>query len=198
MRISEVTRHPSRQAVNTVLQAAGYTRLGAGLFGAAYEKPGRPYVLKVFTAQDQGYLDFLTLAQAHQDNPHFPRFYKRLVPVTKDYYAIRMEKLTPFDPHQFGEFAYDLFDYIQDGTPTPALEGYPELRAACDLVRTKLLVRYHFDHKDGAFMLRGHTIVITDPVLDTYAQDALRWSPEPPLDRPATDDDDDLLRQLGL
>jgi hypothetical protein len=196
--LDEMTRPQTRQQVNQILTAAGYRRLGKGMFGAIYEKPGSQYVLKVFSALDAAFLDFTKLARAHQDNPHFPKFYGKLVQVTNDYYAIRMEKLTPFNPHLFGDAGYALFDYIQDGKDGAELNDYPALKSACDLVRTKLLSIYVFDHKNEAFMVRGNTIVITDPALDLTAKGEMRWSPEPPLDPEQGDDDNELLAALGL
>lgn len=206
MRIRDLTdtsRPQTRAAADKLLQAAGYQRIGKGDFGAVYEKPGRNYVLKVFTVVDRGYRNFISLALAHQDNPHFPRFSGKLIRVTPNYYAIRMEKLTPFDPQAVGDYAYAIFDYIQDGQPEPDLEPYPELRAACDLVRKTLLSQYHFDHKDGSFMMRGQTIVITDPVLDLAAKDDVRGDPrhqlEPAADTPTkwTPELEALMRDLG-
>lgn len=204
VKINEITLPQTRQDVNQILMAAGYKRLGTGMFAAVYEKPGSPYVLKVFSAKDNAYQDFIKLAKEHQDNPHFPKFYGKLLRITKNYFAIRMEKLSVFDPHHFGEKAYALFDYIQDGQPVAELNDEPLLREACDLVRRKLLSHYVFDHKDEAFMTREDTIVITDPALDLSAKENLRWSPEPieptvpkpPRSERERKEDDDLLAQL--
>lgn len=204
--INEISRPQTRQGVDALLRGAGYVRLGKGMFGAVYEKPGNAYVLKVFSARDKAYLEFISLAQSHRDNPHFPKFLSKVIRVTKDYYAIKMERLTPFNPHKVGDYAYALFDYIQDGVDDGELADQSELKAACDLVRKSLLSHYLFDHKDESFMMRGNTVVIADAVLDPAGSEEMRYSPEPSLDEPANpsakkkpwdDDDDELLKSLG-
>lgn len=206
MTLCEITRPQSRQAVDRILASSGYHRLGAGTFGAVYQKPSQSYVLKVFSSKDQAYRDFIRLAQEHPSNPHFPRYFGKLIRVTNDYHAIRMERLTPFNPHALGDHAYALADYIQSGIDDGELRNFPKLKAACDLVRTKLLSHYWFDAKDESFMMRGDTIVITDAVLDPVGQEEMKQNPEPKLDpvhgqppdqpKAPWDDDDELLRQL--
>lgn len=210
MKLKEIYRPQSRQEVDRILQKNGYTRLGKGAFGAVYEKPNIPYVLKIFSSRDEAYLEFIRLAQAYSNNPHFPKFYGKVVRVTKDYYAIRMEKLTKFNPHEVGDYSYALFDYIQDGIDDGELSYHPELKEACDLVRKNLLSHYLFDHKDESFMMRGNTLVIVDAVLDQYGYEQQKWSPEPQLDEPETNQtknikkiqwynsDDEISKQLCI
>lgn len=173
-RLDEISRPASRLDADQVLRRAGYQRLGKGSFGAVYQKPGRPYVLKVISSRDRSYLDFIALARAHSTNPHFPRFYGKLVRVTPEYYGVRMEPLKPYrhDPTTIADYL-TLRDY--QGNPNSYLsmrrddafefmEEYPDLRAACDLIIDNLLTKYPHDIKQDNLMLRGNTIVITDPV----------------------------------
>ena len=206
-KIQEIYRPQSRQEVDRLLQKNGYTRLGKGVFGAVYEKPNKPYVLKIFSSRDHGYLSFIKLVKSHQNNPHFPKFFGNVFQVTKNYYAIRMEKLTKFKPHEVGDYSYAIFDYIHDGIDDGELINYPDLKMACDLIRKNLLSHYLFDYKDESFMMRGNTIVITDAVLDEYGHEQQKWTPEPMLDEPEIKStntkkiqwyDDELLKQLGL
>jgi len=195
MLLNELTRPDD---IDYVLTRGGYKRLGSGMFATVYEKPGVAYVLKVFSVEDHAYLDFIKLAREHQDNPHFPKFYGKLVRINKSFYGIRMERLSRFDPHKFGDVAYELFDYIQDGIGS-VLDNDPELKDACDLVRKNLLTKYHFDNKNDACMVRGNIIVITDPVLDLYAKELIKQSPLNMHNKKPkwTDDDDRILAQLS-
>lgn len=70
----------------------GFKRLGEGSFGAAYEKPGYPWIFKLFN-NDPAYLAWIYFALQHQDNPHVPKFKGKPFKITDQTYAIRMEKL---------------------------------------------------------------------------------------------------------
>lgn len=217
-RIEEIARPPNRAEADWVLQNAGYRRLGNGSFGAVYQKPGNPYVLKVFTPADKAYLDFLALARAHADNPHFPRFFGKIVPVTPAYSAIRMERLEPYtdDPLLIADY-FDLRDWSPDnnygamrrGEAIEYMESHPQLREACDLIMDHLTPKYRIDIKPDNLMLRGKTVVLTDPVADLdvkkLASEKLpprRPWPEDeakPQDEPKpqwTDADEELYQQL--
>lgn len=118
------------------LEESGYDvkKLGQGVFGIVFEKPGGKDVYKVFTARDKGYLSFLKYAKANQDNPHLPRIYGNIMRVEmplnnirsqgKDWIIVRLEKLQPSDDaypdeHQIG-------NYLQF-TPMPSPEEIEEL-----------------------------------------------------------------------
>lgn len=92
MRLVEFTRPKSISHAMEILQGAGYKPLGMGSFGAVYQKPGASYVLKLFDSADVGYQQYIALAQKNP-NPHFPKFFGKMIKVTEDYYAVRMERL---------------------------------------------------------------------------------------------------------
>jgi hypothetical protein len=91
-----------------ILQRHGYTVIGSGMQGAVAEKPGAPWVLKVFTARSP-YRHFVEYAIKHQGNPHVPRFYSErdahsaagepgggdrvLIPLGRSYLGVHMERL---------------------------------------------------------------------------------------------------------
>ncbi len=172
--LTETVRPQTRRLADEVLRRAGYQRLGHGHFGAVYRRPGSSYVLKVFSAKDKAYLDFIALAQNHSDNPHFPKFFGKVVPVTPAYSAVRMEPLTPYrhDPVTIDDYLR-LRDY--HGEPSSYLmlrredsiefmEFYPRLREACDLIIDHLLTKYERDIRRDNIMRRGETLVMIDPV----------------------------------
>ena len=69
--------------------------LGRGIDASVAEHPHKKYVLKVFQTKSK-YRDFVNLARAHENNPHFPKFYGgiKTIPGREEYNFIRMEKLT--------------------------------------------------------------------------------------------------------
>ena len=157
MKISEITLPKTRENAQTILSRAGYETLGKGAFASVYEKPGRPYVIKLFSKEDDAYRAFIDLARKHP-NKHFPKFFGKLIQFP-DFYGIRMEKLAPYT----GNSRY-IRDYILFGEDdTEEIMYHPELAEACDLITT-LLGKYNLDIKDNNIMQRGNTLVFIDPV----------------------------------
>jgi hypothetical protein len=164
---------PSRAIADRILLKAGYKVLGNGGFGTVYQKPGVNYVLKTFEAQDDAYKAYIVLCQQHA-NEHFPRFFGNLIKVTGDYYAIRTEFLTPFRGNSDYLFVYMKYrDYVKDNPnghianifydAMDQLEQQPSLLAACDLIIDNLS-DFDLDIADRNVMMRGSTIVLTDPI----------------------------------
>ena len=76
----------------------------------------------------------------------------------------------------------DAFDFMQ---------GYPKLEQACDLVIDNLLPKFELDIKRDNIMMRGKTIVLSDPIKSMgqpeqevlpYAEPIVTKS-EPPLEK---------------
>ena len=179
MRIDELTRPETDMGVDLLLRRAGYENLGHGSFANVYQKPGKPYVLKVFTSEDTGYLAYLDLIRKHQDNPHFPKIYGKLVSISPEYYAVRMEPLQKYVYGAQSDYVdvQDISIYLNHWDQ-PIVPGYvegarefmeenPLLQEACDLIIEHLVGRFTLDmSKPENTMLRGTTVVITDPIWD--------------------------------
>lgn len=176
MKISELYIPDDRESMSLELMLADYKHLGAGSFGDVYYKPGATYVLKVFTATDTAYQAYIALARAHPENPHFPKFFGKLVRLNSKFLAIRMEKLERYTynssliaqyvryrdepiPDQTSYFAMTMADTME------FMEEYPELQQACDLIIDNLSGKFRLDINNDNLMLRGRKIVITDPVV---------------------------------
>lgn len=63
---------------------------------SVYGREDRPYVLKLFTPKDYGYLRYLKLIMQMR-NPHFPVLRGRPMQVTQDYWAVQLERLEPIE-----------------------------------------------------------------------------------------------------
>ncbi len=179
IRIDELYRPKSVDDASLHLLVGGYSPLGKGAYGEVWYKEGSSYVLKLFTTEDTAYVDFLKLAKQHQDNPSFPKFFGKLIRINDSVYAVRMEKLTKYkyDPTLIYKYMrYRDDNYVRneaDATSLVAMEfadsmefmeDHQDLQAACDLIIDNLLPKYRLDIKQDNFMMRGGTIVITDPV----------------------------------
>lgn len=188
--------HPTSYKLHGIMRDHGWNILGTGFEATVAEKPGVPYVLKVFPKQSK-YAQFVQFCQTNVGNPHLPRFsrYVRPVPHTKWSY-VRMEKLKRVTEAQllssYAEYlcAVDQVFKSEDRTPVfwnhamsrwgldelPEEKGYADV-AECaahapltwrqvieDLV--KLMQSegiQQFDLHSENMMLRGSTLVVTDP-----------------------------------
>jgi len=196
----EITRTIQRlRNPGEILSRAGWKVLGTGMEGAVAEHPSKPYVLKLFVSKS-AYVTFVQYVQAHQSNPHLPRFnrYVRKVPGTRFSY-VRMEKLKNVDEDRVIEthpgevLALYVIARVQghwvDPSTTRQLLGHlglsalprfdqleevcrekniqpPDrewLQAVSDLAETSRSQDLGWDLHLNNVMLRGNTLVITDP-----------------------------------
>lgn len=176
--LQEFTRPKDMDAADAVLIQAGYKHLGSGAYANVYHKPGKPYVLKVFTRFDTAYLAYIALVQS-QSNIHFPKFYGKLIKVTDSYYAIRTEHLERYDEFADKERSVDVIGrYLfycahpprnpdqqeKFEVATKWMEEHASLKEACDIIAENLLPKFHEDIHRNNIMMRGDVIVLTDPV----------------------------------
>jgi hypothetical protein len=162
--------YDAMEKFNDFMLDHGFTRLGEGAFAAVYEKPGYPWVFKVFHG-DPAYLDFLQYALKHQNNPHVPRFKGRPFKITHNTYAIRMEKLS----HEFKNIddIMNLINRWKSGPLTAAQEEYlrdvnmPQMIPLLNDLKNLAKARRHMlDIHKGNVMARGDILVIVDPLVN--------------------------------
>lgn len=164
--------------IDYYLQQKGFAR-HSGMYANVYARPDDKYVLKVFVKYDLAYLEFLRLAQQHQDNPHFPKIKGKISEVIRNHYAIRMERLTTYhgDPDLIAFYIKNRdvkfddphgYSAMRMGDAEELFDEYPRLKEACDLIKDNLLGKYDLDLHSDNLMVRGSTIVFTDPVKNRH------------------------------
>jgi hypothetical protein len=168
---------------HTVLNNYGFRSLGYGSFGVVWENPKLPYVLKVFSSKDSAYIDWISVARQNKSNPHMPRFVSaRLLKITPEVLAIRMEKLFPvinqeknvvFESASLLQERYNPSEQIKSvGFDTDQrnlryyCQTHPEWLPALDVVKNfSNNSGYLLDFHNKNVMVRNNdTLVITDPV----------------------------------
>ena len=178
--INEVTR-PDIDAAKEILTKAGYKMIGGGFESLVFQRPGDPYVLKLIDAYATAYFDFIKLSQS-TNNIHFPKFKGQLINVLPGYYlAIRMEPLTPYKGEYKTISALERYavqfqrangdeskmnpDVVQQINDVEVVQ--PGIKKACQLIAMHLFAKEHYESDMAAqnTMMRGNTIVITDPVM---------------------------------
>lgn len=166
-----------------VLLKNGFHPLGSGGFGTVWSHPKLSYVLKVFISTDTAYTAWISTARKHTDNIHMPKFIsKRIVSVTSEVSAIRMEKLTPItndDDKRIINWSNSVLRNTgmpSDMTNSPKYKNssfyvnwgstHPQWIDALDIA--KILIKsgnFEPDLHDANVMARSDgTLVITDPV----------------------------------
>lgn len=83
-----------QQPLTTMFARYGFKTIGTGKYGAVFGKDNHPYVIKVFM-KDTAYLRWLNFAKMHQNNPFVPKIKGKVVKITDNFMAVRLEKLTP-------------------------------------------------------------------------------------------------------
>jgi hypothetical protein len=168
---------------HTVLNNYGFKSLGYGSFGVVWENPKLPYVLKVFSSKDSAYIDWISVARQNKSNPHMPRFVSaRLLKITPEVLAIRMEKLFPvinqeknvvFESASLLQERYNPSEQIKSvGFDTDQrnlryyCQTHPTWLPALDVVKNfSNNSGYRLDFHNKNVMMRDNDIlVITDPV----------------------------------
>lgn len=182
MRIDEIGVPKGLHNAAHILMRAGYKVLGRpGAWGKVFQKPGSPYVLKLFANEDEAYTAYAALCRSHQGNPYLPKIIGKVVRVTDHYSAVRLEPLAePPDWSDRVEFLVarcSLYIKTVNYDPPDASSPYamlisdardfvesdPARKEACDLIAS-LLPRFELDLSIYNVMMRGKQYVFTDPV----------------------------------
>lgn len=151
---------------NEVLLDKGFVPIGNGHFGTVFSHPKLDYVLKILSAKDTSYRNYIALVKQHPSNPHFPKFRGNLIGISKSIVGIRMEKLSPvhIDDYRI-EYMLRYIEMTLLGETFPRVENIPPLlRVACAFIRTIVNETSQIDIHYGNVMERGDVLVIIDPL----------------------------------
>ena len=187
MRIDEIT-NPAIKA-KTAFSTKDAEFINSGYQAQVYQHPRDPNkVIKLVDMDDpndDSYIDFIKLAMAHQDNPHFPRIFGAKVYEKHDddkheesefqeesmgdyRLVVVMEKLYSVRTHKLEKAAIAAFENI----------GIPNRIAAASINKPSLLQDYIEDYYDDT-MARVSSHVdkfieaykLLQPYIDEYGQD---------------------------
>jgi hypothetical protein len=150
--------------VEQAMESAGYSRLGKGSYGMVWHKPGQTSVVKLFR-QDRGYEAFVRYCRKQRDNPHVPRFSSNILDVY-DYKMIRIERLSKMGSSPTNDRIHNsISGFFYCWNQTEKMMTYIKKRPKLEkvLIDVKSL-GCTIDMHMGNMMLRGRTVVITDPL----------------------------------
>lgn len=157
------------------MESQGFKHLGTGSLGIVFEKPGYPWVFKVFK-NDPAYLSFIKYARRNQQNQYLPKVRGGIIEINPTTYAVRIEKLTPIDNSTFIKIS-NVFYTIQDIVADERDEDLEEHERA---IIKNYYGLYEFVNAwwNGVFgdvsldihaanlMMRGNQPVLSDPVTE--------------------------------
>lgn len=179
------------KAWEKIMRGNGFVQAGFGSYASVWRHPKLTYVLKLFDSSDQAYIDWVSVAMANKNNPHMPKFISsKLVPITPDVVAIRMESLRHIQKDSKLYYVYEFSDNRIATEPIPPsqviiddielLQSYrnweltneycknhPQWLEALDIMWNFIKSSGHDnDFHSGNCMVRDtDTLVITDPVV---------------------------------
>ena len=178
MKLTEISLPNTIDDAYIKLSNSGYEFVNRGSYGMILQKPGLPYVVKLFSSSDEAYKSFLKVISS-TTNIHFPKIYGKMIKINERYNAVRIEPLSPLpstgDMRLSAIYGYMKFYNSNKKDIDPGLweeiirsrywmNNNPELKEACDLLIKTLGQKYNLDlKKDNNVMLRGNEIVLTDP-----------------------------------
>jgi hypothetical protein len=146
----------------------GFKLLGSGKYASVFGNPKYEYVLKVFM-KDSAYLKWIEFAQKNKDNPYVPKVRGKVIKITPMFYAIRLEKLTPYSqrpslsPKTTGpSFMQDYYKWQDDKNHK---SNDPNVQSILDYFQKhKALLDLHGEN----MMMRGSQLVIIDPFYNWF------------------------------
>lgn len=161
--------------VREYLEEKGFECLGIGMYGGVFDHPsfGGRYVLKVFA--DPFYEGFLDWCRTQDGNPHLPRIVGKVMRLTGVGRMVRIERLEPMTRVVYGQARLGRYvTFLRDRSRVKPDEveritahidgmGLTHLRETLDAVAARTPKGGEIDLSPENFMMRGETIVISDP-----------------------------------
>ena len=143
-------------------------RLGMGCYAETRATKDRPNeVIKQTRNKDDGYAAYLGVVLANQSNPHFPRIYEAVQRKSDKAIMVRMERLEKISwrDDKRNKKARQILECLYYNLPEirsfyTSLH-FVQLHAAMRYLRHEL--GRSMDLHAGNGMLRGNTLVVTDP-----------------------------------
>jgi len=152
--------------------------IGNGTFGVVVEKPGYPFLIKLFSDADKAYLDWIAFCNANKSNKFLPKFKGKVGRAAKRLLYVRLEKLTHAPNDEPADALNQMIGEYDAGMPMSRIsQWFPDYHNDDEL---ELVLKKLISISDGKFksrigvdisgdnvMMRGSTVVITDPAYMT-------------------------------
>jgi hypothetical protein len=180
--------------INAHMEKMGYKRLGGGRDAQVYAKQ-EGSIIKILIPQDGKtvgsaeipFLEFYKYCRANQKNPHLPKFGKIQGQDYADFHLdgerfvqIAQERLSDIPaPSEYDDMLFDMINSVENNTPLEQkYQGYELFYKTLKSVAQRgreLGFENDFIKSDDDFniMLRGKTLVITDPWLDASLNESV-------------------------
>ena len=143
----------------------GFKLLGSGKYASVFGHPTYPYVIKLFM-KDAAFLRWVKFCMENKNNKYVPTIRGKVIKITPNFFAIRIEKLTPFKYSQSKEF---MSEYDKWNRDNKYVTKDKELAVVLDhFAQNKSLLDLHGDN----MMMRGNQVVVIDPYYNWFGKKA--------------------------
>lgn len=170
-----MTDHQYPKELMRFLEENNFTKEGEGVYGAVYSSAEHNIVIKIDKGSiDKPYLKFARFCKEHR-TPHLPKMGK--IRVFDNYYVLPMERLTPGKGKDFALMCAWCDMYANASTEEESDLAYnaefpkqwmDQKHDIANLIHELEQIidinDEYFDIHEGNIMMRGNTIVFTDPM----------------------------------
>jgi len=140
-----------------------FKKIGSGKYASVFAHPKYPYALKIFM-KDSAYLRWIEFAQSNQSNPYVPKLRGKVVKITSNVFAIRIEKLKRVSGSAYSKFDEEYRKCISDKNYTSDDENLNDVFA--EFKKNKKLLDLHGEN----VMSRGSQLVVLDPYYNWFGK----------------------------
>ena len=146
-----------RANLSKYMGAHGFSFLGSGKYASVYGNPKYSYVIKVFM-RDSAYQRWLDFCLKNKDNKHVPKIKGKVIKISNDVFAIRLEKLTPLKQDlRRGDFGNAYHEWENDNSYKSEDKDINDILEFFS--KNKNLIDIHSEN----IMMRGNVDVVVDP-----------------------------------
>lgn len=141
----------------------GFKLLGQGKYASVFGSSTYPFVIKVFM-KDAAFLRWVRFAMDNQKNPYVPSIRGKVIKITNLFFAIRIEKLTPFNSSG-NTFMNEYREWKRN--PKEFVTADKAMKRVFDFFATnKDLMDLHSDN----VMMSGKQPVVIDPFYNWFGK----------------------------
>jgi hypothetical protein len=145
----------------------GFEFLGSGKYGSVFGNPRYPFIIKVFM-KDAAYMKWIEFCNRNKNNPYCPKFKGKVIKISDNFFAIRVEKLTPTVSSAYKEFSLAL--------KTGEADYDKDLKTVVDFLNdNKSLLDMHSEN----VMMRGNQLVVIDPFYNWFNTATMKYTIDP-------------------
>lgn len=149
--------------IGNLFAKEGFKKLGSGKYSTVFSHPKFNYIVKVFM-KDAAFLKWYKFCMTNPDNKYVPKFRGKIVKITDNFFALRMERLSS-----------NSLDFDMDFLSGLAQVDNDAKQVYDFLMKHKNLLDMHGEN----VMMRGKQAVIIDPFYNWFDPSSKKYTIDP-------------------